>query len=443
VEVSASHCEKAIQPLSTQKIDTLVMSVKNTSQLSQLLIQHSPVFIKTYGPGALSTASFRGTTASHTLVLWNGFQLNAPNMGQVDFSTIPVFMADNLSLGWGSGGSANSGGLGGVVNIETFSGFCKGLQLELKQAYGCFNTWGTFLTIGHSGKRFSVRLKAYRNSSDNDFEYENSATIPHQTMKQKNSEFMDFGLMPELHFMTIKGVISFVSWNQWNDRNLPPIMPNVGNLNSVEWTKDSFSRNHLSYKMYWKTGSFQAKSGCFIEKQNYFLETKNPVTDDRITYINSSNKSWVLHELAELEQSIYQSWKLNAKVQWDMEQVQSDNYEGTKSRDVVSFYAAMNGQAFPDVDLNFTLRFDVVDGRSKGVFPTMSFSYEMPFLPEMTAALGYSHNYRNPSLNDLYWYPGGNENLLSEDGRTFDFEIKLGRQNNVFPLNGGLACTLH
>ena len=89
--------ESVAKPLVARKLDTLVLESKSTSNLSQLLIQHSPVFIKTYGPGGTSTASFRGTTASHTLVLWNGFQLNAPNLGQVDFSTIPVFLADDVN----------------------------------------------------------------------------------------------------------------------------------------------------------------------------------------------------------------------------------------------------------------------------------------------------------------------------------------------------------
>ena len=103
VEVTAEKMGvEAKKPLVARKLDTLVLQSKSTSSLSDLLIQHSPVFIKTYGPGGVSTASFRGTTASHTLVLWNGFQLNAPSLGQVDFSTIPVFLADDVSLNWGS-----------------------------------------------------------------------------------------------------------------------------------------------------------------------------------------------------------------------------------------------------------------------------------------------------------------------------------------------------
>ena len=199
VEVTADKYNiEALKPLVARKLDTLVLQSKSTSSLSDLLIQHSPVFIKTYGPGGTSTASFRGTTASHTLVLWNGFQLNAPSLGQVDFSTIPVFLADDVSLNWGSGTSNNSGGLGGTVNIDNTHHFGDGFLLDLKQTYGSFNTLGSFVTVGNYGRKFSFRVKAYRNSSDNDFEYENLATIPHQKMKQRNADFVDYGVMPEM-----------------------------------------------------------------------------------------------------------------------------------------------------------------------------------------------------------------------------------------------------
>ena len=118
VEISASYINSNLKDRAMErKIDTAIMKRLQTVSLSQLLIQHSPVFIKTYGPGGTSSASFRGTTASHTLVLWNGLQINSPFLGEVDFSTIPVFFTDEVSLQWGSKTSANSGGLGGVVNV--------------------------------------------------------------------------------------------------------------------------------------------------------------------------------------------------------------------------------------------------------------------------------------------------------------------------------------
>ena len=436
VEVTAEKSDiEALKPLVAKKLDTLVLQSKSTSSLSDLLIQHSPVFIKTYGPGGTSTASFRGTTASHTLVLWNGFQLNAPSLGQVDFSTIPVFLADDVSLNWGSGTSNNSGGLGGAVNIDNTHHFGDGFLLDLKQTYGSFNTLGSFLTVGNYGEKFSFRVKAYRNSSDNDFEYENLATIPHETMKQRNADFVDYGIMPEMSLMLGNNVISISSWNQWNNRNLPPIMPNVFNVNSEEWTRDNFSRNFVSYKTYWETGSLQLKSAAFVENQRYFLLTRNPVTNDTVTFINSENHALVLHQIANLEQQLYQSWTLKAKLQWDNEQVRSNNYEGLKRRNLVSAYAALGGEPFYCAQLNLTARYDWTDGKPMGLFPTATFSYQLPFYKAMSFTLGYSHNYRNPSLNDLYWYPGGNPDLLPENGRTVDLAVKYGLQKGPFKLD--------
>lgn len=434
VNVTADpYAKEALKPLVMRKVDSLVLENKSTATLSELLIQHSPVFIKTYGPGGVSTASFRGTTASHTLVLWNGFQLNAPTLGQVDFSTIPVFLADDIDLKWGSGTSSNSGGLGGAVNIDSKTGFGKGLIIDLKQTYGSFNTIGSFVTAGYSAKRVAFRVKAYRNSSDNDFEYLNSATLPWQRMRQQNADFVDYGVMPELSVMLKHGVISASSWNQWNHRNLPPIMPNVINTNTEEWNHDHFSRNTLSYKLFWPSGSLQLRSAAFFEQQHYFLETHpQDAPDVVVTSINSINDAIILHQIANVEQQLFASWKLKGKLQWDREQVNSNNYVDTKRRNLLSAYTAVEGHPLENTDLSMTARYDVVDGKSMGVFPTATFSYHLPKGLGMT--LGYSHNYRNPSLNDLYWYPGGNPDLLAENGRTVDLALSYALQKGGLKL---------
>ena len=436
VEVTADkYTMEALKPLVMKKLDTIVLQSKSTSNLSDLLIKHSPVFIKTYGPGGTSTASFRGTTASHTLVLWNGFQLNAPTLGQVDFSTIPVFLVDDVSLNWGSGTSNNSGGLGGTVNIDNTHHFGDGFLLDLKQTYGSFNTLGSFITVGNYGKKFSFRVKAYRNSSDNDYEYYNTGVFPPKRMKQRNAEFVDYGVMPEVSFMLKNSVISASSWNQWNDRNLPPIMTNANNKNFEEWTKDNFSRNFVSFKTFWNTGNLQLKSAAFVENQRYFLEVRNAENNGFVTGINSENHALVLHQIANVEQQLVEGWTLKSKLQWDNERVRSNNYEGQRRRNLLSAYAAVDGEPFNCAKLNLTARYDWTDGKAMGLFPTATFSYQLPFYKAVSFTLGYSHNYRNPSLNDLYWYPGGNPDLLPEDGRTADLALKYGLQKGPFKLD--------
>ena len=442
VDITAKGIQKEeLYPPVMKKMDSLVLEKKSTSTLSELLIRHSPVFIKTYGPGGISTASFRGTTASHTLVLWNGFQLNAPTLGQVDFSTIPVFLADDIDLRWGSGTSNNSGGLGGTVNIDSKNTFGKGLVLDVKQTYGSFNTLGSFVTVGYYGQRVSFRVKAYRNSSDNDFKYYNSALLPPKTMRQQNADFVDYGVMPELSVMLKHGILSMTSWSQWNNRNLPPIMPNVENKNTEEWTRDNFSRNFLTYKLFWDGGKLQLKTAAFVENQRYYLEVRSLSPDVLITRINSENKALVLHQIAEVEQRFFASWKLKSKLQWDRERVNSNNYADIKRRNMFSTYLAVEGTPFESTEVGVTARYDIVDGKSMGVFPTATFSYHFP--KGFGAILGYSHNYRNPSLNDLYWYPGGNPDLLPENGRTIDlaFSYNLNRDGVQLDIRTGVYAS--
>lgn len=434
VEVSASRIyNKTQEKAMERKLDTAIMKRLQTVSLSHVLIQHSPVFIKTYGPGGAASASFRGTTASHTLVLWNGLQLNSPSLGEVDFSAIPVFFTDEISLQWGSKTSANSGGLGGVVNISNSQKFNEGLILDVKQTYGSFNTWGSYATIGYSGNNIVAIVKAYRNSSDNDFTYNNIATIPHQEMKQKNADFIDYGVMPEMQIRFKNSMLTLVSWNQWSHRNYPQIMPNAFN-NTKEYADNNFSRNFISYKTYWNSGRIEVKSAYFHEKQNYFLESYTS-NNYPVTQTNTMNKSDVFRQIVDLQQDLCKSWNLYAKMQWDYERVTSTDYEpmevgsvettdfGTKDRNLLSFYAVIDGKIYKDLDLRMTLRNDIVNAKSVGLFPTATLAYRMPFLEGLTLNAGYSHNYRNPTLNDLYWNPGGNENLKAENGKTFDFDV--------------------
>ncbi len=483
IEINAEYVfNKVSKETMERRIDTAVIKRLQTRSLSHLLIQHSPVFIKTYGPGGSASASFRGTTASHTLVLWNGLQLNSPTLGEVDFSTIPVFFTDEVSLQWGSKTSGNSGGLGGAVNIANKQKFNEGIILDVKQTYGSFNTWGTYATAGYSGNNFIARLKAYRNSSDNDFTYNNIATIPHQEMKQKNADFVDYGVMPELQIRMNKSTLSIVSWNQWSHRNYPQIMPNVFN-NTKEYADNNFSRNYISFKTYWSSGRVEVKSAYFHERQDYFLESYTS-NNNPVTQINSLNKSNVFRQIVDLQQDLYNSWKLYAKIQYDYEKVESSNYSpmpelvegglvgsvvstgsttGCKTRNLLSFYAAVDGKIYKDLDLRLTLRNDLVcrdvtpvasqnvapvasenmssqKMKSEGFFPTATMVYRVPFVKGLNVNMGYSHNYRNPSLNDLYWNPGGNENLKSEKGKTFDFDVNYfyEKENFNFDVKAGL-----
>ncbi len=87
-------------------------------------------------------------------------------------------------------------------------------------------------------------------------------------------------ILQELHWQIGGGVLSFTSWNQWNDRNLPAIMTNIERGgNPEERQDDRFHRSILKYKYYWNKASLEIKTAFFNEQQYYFLRTTSNYND--------------------------------------------------------------------------------------------------------------------------------------------------------------------
>ena len=83
VEITGTRPMKEIGVQRT-KLDSIVLRDNISSSLADALTSGSTIFIKSYGRATLATASFRGTSPSHTQVTWNGMKINSPLFGQVD-----------------------------------------------------------------------------------------------------------------------------------------------------------------------------------------------------------------------------------------------------------------------------------------------------------------------------------------------------------------------
>ena len=111
---------RALSDIGIQKteLDSTVLRESITNSLADVLSQNSTIFIKSYGRGSLSTASFRGTSPSHTQVMWNGIKLNSPMLGMVDFSLIPSYFIDDANIYHGASSTGiTGGGLGGAISL--------------------------------------------------------------------------------------------------------------------------------------------------------------------------------------------------------------------------------------------------------------------------------------------------------------------------------------
>ena len=82
----------------TTQIESDIISQNAARSLADVLAENSLLYIKSLGQGAQATSSFRGTSSSHTQVLWNGININSATLGNFDFSLIPGFFVDELNI---------------------------------------------------------------------------------------------------------------------------------------------------------------------------------------------------------------------------------------------------------------------------------------------------------------------------------------------------------
>ena len=136
------YAERPIKEIGVQqtKMDSVVLKENIALSVADILTFNSSIYVKNYGRATLSTVAFRGTSASHTQVSWNGMKINNPMLGMTDFSMIPSYFVDDAMLLHGTSSvNETGGGLGGSVKLSTkpaqADGF--GLQYETRVSGLC------------------------------------------------------------------------------------------------------------------------------------------------------------------------------------------------------------------------------------------------------------------------------------------------------------------
>ncbi len=415
-EVIADHPESGNQSR-TQSIDSIQMHEFSQQDLGELLAALTPLYIKSYGRGTLSTVSFRGSGSAHTQVLWEGFQLNSPMLGQVDFSQVPMAFFSGVELLFGGASLEKSGGaLGGSVNLS--SNFITGeidKTIQLEQTVGSFNTYLTSLGIHLKRGKVSSFTKIIRQSSDNDFVYFNNAMLPSENMKQQNAGFDNVGFLQKFSIqLKDNQQIYLMSWNQWSDHDLPPIMTNVFKLQE-EYQTDMTSRTILGWKKSGKRVALQVKGAYFFENYHYYLKTISQDVDSKNLINSGFVKSDVIVELGK-------GFLMTTGVELEHQSVNSINYNGIKTRNRVLAMAVVEKTFFNRLALKLVLREEYSDDSFLPPLPYFGASYK-PFEKEaFFIRFNVSRNYKRPTLNELYFYPVGNINLLPEKA----FELEAG-----------------
>lgn len=420
------------------KVDSVSMIKALTSNLAELISQNTPIFIKEYGRGAMATASFRGTAPSHTQVSWNGISLNSPMLGMVDFSTIPVYFTDNVTLLHGSGSLAErSGALGGVVKLENNTDWQNKLSGRLLTGVGSYGTRDEYMKISGGNKKVQVQARGYYNYSDNDYSFINKlvADIDPQTgnylyptQRNVNSQYKNYGLLQEFYFHpTEKSILTLRYWYQHNDRSLPKLLTNETDVNvNINRQSENAHRPLAEWKYYGRKGSLNLIFGANIQLSNYQLKNKVSGAGDQIVTDSHSRSATYLFK-GSYNYQISESTSLITSANSEFNSVNSINSPPngeSQGYDVQrrdhSFSIQLSHSFNDKLSANLLAREDLIGSNPTPFIPSAGIEYH-PFKDKGYFFKGSTaRNFHQPTLNDLFYIPGGNPLLKAEEGYMAD-----------------------
>lgn len=424
--------EAGMQIIST---DSLILEDKQGNSLATLLSENTAVYIKSYAHGSMSTASFRGTASSHTQVEWNGLEINSPMLGMVDFSLIPVTLIDELSIYQGNSSTAqSSGGLGGAIELKNNANWNNCFSTEYTQVIGSYHNDHEYFKVDFGNRRFQSKTRIYQINAKNDFTFENksigdidpiSGEIIHPMDTNSQGAFHSKGLMQELYWQANeRNFLSLQYWGQKSDRNLPRISSYEGPDNSsINSNKEESHRVSFHWKSFGEKQINKYRAAFEYLDMQYKLENSVPGLGV-VPVNNSGSNSLRFVQSIQHERQIGKKSKYTFEIkhQWievqSLDTVSSSGYH--KSLNEISLKNAFFTEIGKKIHTSFILRSEFHGNQIKPIIPFFGIDYKpsdsIPFVIKMSA----SSNYHFPSLNDLYWSPGGNPDLQPEHGISYE-----------------------
>jgi len=419
-------------------VDSTVLLDKRSLSLSDLLSENTSVFIRNHGRGALATASFRGTSSSHTQVNWNGININSPMAGMVDFSLIPVYIIDELNLKYGSASLADrSGGIGGSININNRAEWNNKSKIGYMQGIGSYNTFDEFIRIGVGNNKIRSKTRLYHNYSKNDYTFINrgiaiidpvSGKITNPIDTNENADYTRYGLLQEIYYRPVGNhILSIKYWGQFADRTIPKPTsyegPDNSNLNGQQ---DRDHRMVADWKYYGDFGKVMVRSGYALKKLDYKQMNRIPglgllpaISSESVEKSLFNAFSYSGGTEGEL------SWEGNINLNYyrvsSADSVSGNGYEGKRSEFSTMF--ALHKSINDRVNMNLMVRQEWVDGKRVPFIPYFGMDVRLIQGIDLVLKGNVARNYHQPSLNDLHWQPGGNADLMPEEGFTLESGI--------------------
>ncbi|MGB1211555.1 MAG: TonB-dependent receptor plug domain-containing protein [Lacinutrix venerupis] len=392
----------------TQSVLKITDSVikKQNALLTHLLNSNTPIYFKENGYGMVSSASFRGTTAQQTAVVWNGININSQLNGQTDFSTVNTKVFDNIDVRSGGGSVLyGSGAIGGSVHLNNEIRYNNENTNYISTSFGSFSTINTTYKGQFSTNKLSVNANVSYLKSDNDYKYVDTNKTNLNGAFYSNNFGLNLGY--KINDNNILKVYS-----SFYDGQRHFALQTSTETPSKYKNKDT--RNLIEYVGLTDKFTSKLKVAYITENYKYFSNIA------RDTYTDGDVNSLILKY--DLSYKLDDNITINPVIDYTQNSGKGSSINKVK-RDVTGFNLLYKHSVGKRFLYEITTRQEITNNYNSPLLYSLGLKYSFSDL--YTLSINGSKNYRVPTFNDLYWQDGGNLNLKPETS----YQIEIG---NVF-----------
>ena len=356
--------------------------------------------------------------------------------------------------------------MGGAVKLATKPAEAKGFGVQYIQGVGSFKTFDEFLRLTYGNKHWQVSTRAVLSSSRNDFKYRNhdkKENVYDEDMniieqyypieRNRSGSFRDFHLLQEAYYNTGKGDrFGLNAWYINSNRELPMLTTDYGDATDFDnRQREETFRGILSWDHIGEQWKVATKAGYIHTWMAY--DYKRDVGNGTMAHMTRSrSKIDTFYGQVEGEYYIGSEWLFTANLAAHQHIVQSEDkniirQDGDKAivgyrkgRPELSGVLSAKWRPIDRFGISATLREEMYGREWTPIIPALFVDGVLSRRGNITAKASVSRNYRFPTLNDLYFLPGGNPDLRKERGRTYDagLSFAVGKEG-VYSLSGSAS----
>ncbi len=396
------------------KIDSFQMHYYGQNSIADVLQNFSPVQVSTYGVGGIATISLRGSADDQTSVFWNGLRINSLTLGTMDISLVPVNAANSIQIVTNASSAVlGSGNFGGAILLNNQPVFQKKLDVAIRQDFSSFKNYRTNFSLNIGNEKIQFSSSSFYQTAKNNFPFYDKYKFGNPTVLNENNQTQQWATVNQLDFKLRKNQqIDIGNFTLFKHHNIPA---NMGAYQVSQKYQDDFStKSFVKYQKIFSKAQFYFRSGYVYDYMLY---------EDSLNKINAPYYVHQSQNSANYRHFFKHNITLDAGVDYNIEVAKAEEYKANVLRQRGAAFVGAK-YSVKNIVFNVTARQEML--KAKYIRPQLGIHVSYTDNKSIfTSTLSYADKFRLPDFNDLYWQPGGNKNLLPENGFSVEYSFKI------------------